>query len=144
MLEGDKKKQFIMIVINWNVRGLVKPEKRLAVIKLVRKNKASLILLLETKISKDIDRVIQEICGLWSCKWEWVPSEGASGCLIFVHGILKMEDVLKSLRVLAIKFNCIKEDFSWIGANVYGPNDESLRDDLWALLSSMFSEWVAP
>lgn len=73
-----------------------------------------------------------------------MPSEGASGGSIFVCGILKMEDVLKSQRVLAIKFNCIKEDFSWIGANVYGPNDESLRDDLWALLSSMFSQWVAP
>lgn len=72
-----------------------------------------------------------------------MPSEGASGGLIFVYGILKMEDVLKSQWVLAIKFNCIKEDFSWIGANVHGPNDESLRDDLWALLSSMFSPWVA-
>lgn len=78
MLEGEKKEQFIRVVFNWNVRGLVKPEKRVAVIKLVRKHKASLILLQETKFSKDIDRVIQEICGSQSCKWEW-------GCLLKEH-----------------------------------------------------------
>lgn len=44
--------------------------------------------------------------------------------LVFVWNdvILGMEDVHKTQRVLAIKFRNIKEDFSWLGVNVYGPN----------------------
>lgn len=75
--------------------------------------------------------------GLRNCKWECVPSEGASGGLISVwdDGLLKMDDVFKSQRMLLVKFSSIKDDFSWAGANVYGPNDDSLRDDLWTSIS---------
>ena len=61
-----------------------------------------------------------------------MPAEGASGGLISVwnDNILKMEDGLKTQRVLAIKFSCVGGNFLWIGANVYGPNDDSKREDL--------------
>ena len=42
-----------MTVMSWNIRGLGKPEKRAAARKLVKKQKISLLLLQETKISKD-------------------------------------------------------------------------------------------
>lgn len=128
-----------MTVMSWNIRGLGKPEKRAAARKLVKKQKISLLLLQETKTSKDIDHVIQEIWGSRRCKFEWVPSEGASGGLIPVWNddILKMDDVLKNQRELAIKFSCVRGDFTWIGANVYGPNDDSKREDFWASVSDM-------
>lgn len=50
-------------------------------------------------------------------------------------GSLKMDDVFKSQRMLLVKFISIKDDFSWASANVYGPNDDSLRDDFWTSLS---------
>lgn len=62
-----------MIMVRRNIRGLGKPKKSAAVRKLVKKQKIGLLLLQETKISKDIDRVIKEIWGSQGCKWEWVP-----------------------------------------------------------------------
>ena len=75
-----------------------------------------------------------------------MPSEGASGGLISVWNddILKMEDVLKNQRVLAIKFSCVRGGFTWIGANVYGPNDDSKREDFWASISDMLFQWPEP
>lgn len=41
----------------------------------------------------------------------------------------------------AIKFSNRKEDFSWVSANVYGPNNDSAREDFWGSVSAMLSQW---
>lgn len=47
----------VMIIVSWNVRGLGRLEKRLAVRKMVRRHKADLLLLQETKIARDVENV---------------------------------------------------------------------------------------
>lgn len=71
-----------MIVLSWNVGGLGKPEKRLAVRKLVKRHKVDLVLLQESKVVRNIDGIIRGVWGSLNCGWDWVPSEGASGGLI--------------------------------------------------------------
>lgn len=136
----------IMIVVSWNIRGLGKPEKRAAVRKLVKKQRICVLFLQETKISKDITHIIQDTWGSQSCGWEWVSSEWESGGLITIwnNNLLKVEDINRSQRVLAIKFRNIKEDFLWAAANVYGPYEDSQRDGFWLLLTSIISQWALP
>lgn len=47
-----------MIILSLNVRGLVRPEKRMAVRKLVRKHKVDMLILQETKVANDIKSII--------------------------------------------------------------------------------------
>lgn len=67
---------------------------------------------------------------------------GAATGNLFHYGMTiskRWEDVLRKQGVLAIKFNCTTEDFSWIGANVYGSNDDFL-----ASISDMLTQWSEP
>lgn len=50
----------VAIIISWNIRGIRKLEKRAAVRKLIRNQKVSLLMLQETRISKDIEHIIPE------------------------------------------------------------------------------------
>ena len=64
----------LMIIVSWNIRGLGKLEKRPAVRKLVKKYKVDLLLLQETKISKNIIPIVRDVWGAQNCGWEWAPS----------------------------------------------------------------------
>lgn len=57
-----------MIVVSWNIRGLDRLEKRLAVRKLVRKHKVDVLILQETKVSRNADHIVPDVRGseeLW-------------------------------------------------------------------------------
>lgn len=56
-----------MIIVSWNVRGLGRPEKRLAVKKLVRRHKVEFLMLQETKVSTNVVRIIHDVWGSQSC-----------------------------------------------------------------------------
>lgn len=62
----------IMIIVSWNIIGLGRLEKRIEVRKLIRKHKIDNLLISESKIVKNIDKVIRDIWGSKSCRWEWV------------------------------------------------------------------------
>lgn len=50
-----------MIIVSWNIRGLGRPEKRMAVKKLVRRHRVDLLILQETKIDTNIDCVVHDV-----------------------------------------------------------------------------------
>lgn len=66
-----------IIIVSLNVRGLGKPEKRLAVKKLVKNYKIDYLMLQETKVVSDIHRFVHEVWGKSRCGWNEVPSFGA-------------------------------------------------------------------
>lgn len=115
-----------MIIISWNVRGLGRPANKSTVRRLIKANKVDLLLLQETKIHSDIESVIFSVWGSRRCVWEWVPSDGASGGLIAIwnENCMRKNDVFKSHRLLAIKFQTISDDFRWVVPNINGPNEE--------------------
>lgn len=79
-------------------------------------------------------------------QWDRVPSEGALGGLISIWNkeVLSIVEVLKSQRVLSIKFVSIVDGFTWVAANVYGLNDNSLRGAFWVSLSNFIGQWAVP
>lgn len=102
---------------------------------MVRQHRADLLLLQETKISRDVETVIFYVWGARNCGWDWVPSEGTSGGLISIWNEDKLLGIsaIKSPRVLAIKFKNSLMTFSglqqmfmvrtWKGRGVlFGPN----------------------
>lgn len=111
-----------MIVFCWNVRGLRRLAKRVAVRRLVRLQKVDLLCLQETKVYKDVERIVFDVWGSRTCSWEWVPLEGASRGLISIWNeeILNSVDVFSSPRVLATKFKSVADNFKCAVANIYG------------------------
>lgn len=109
-----------MDIISWNVRGLGRSDKRLAVKKLVRRHKVEVLMLQETKISINVARIIHEVWGSQSCGWDWVPSGGGGLISIWDDKVISGEVVVKSRRLLAIKVRSLGDDFQWAMANVYG------------------------
>lgn len=110
-----------MIITSWNVRGLGRPEKRRMVKTLVKKEKIDLLFLQETKVSKDINRIIMEIWGSRNFAWEWVPSDGAAAGLITVwkEEVFIKIDVSKMPRALFIKLTSVADGFTWNASNAY-------------------------
>lgn len=98
-----------MIIAGLNVRGLGKPQNKLALRKIIRKHKIYCLILQETKVDCKIHSIIQEIWGNRKCAWSLVSSEGASGGLISIWNeeVLLLEDVLLDQRVLAVSLNLI-------------------------------------
>lgn len=70
--------QFVMIIFSLNARGLGRPEKRLAIRKLVRKHKVDYLMLQETKVGSDIHMFAREVWGNDRCAWSCSPSTRAS------------------------------------------------------------------
>lgn len=59
-----------------------------------------------------MDSIVQEVWGSSSCEWEWILSECASRGLIAIwnDNDLKLDDVIKSQRVLITKFSTIQNN----------------------------------
>lgn len=57
-----------------------------------------ILLLQETKVASNVERIICDVWGSQSCGWDWVPSEGASGGLISIWDdrVICGEEVIKS------------------------------------------------
>ena len=84
----------VTIIVSWNVRGLGRLEKRLAVRKMLRQHKADVLLLQETKISCDVENVIFDVWGARNCGWAWVPTERTSGGLISIWNEDKLQGII--------------------------------------------------
>lgn len=50
-----------MIILSWNVRGLVRFDRRVTVKKVIRQYKATVVLIKETKISSLNDSLVKQI-----------------------------------------------------------------------------------
>lgn len=118
---------------------------------LVRANKVDLLHLREAKIHCNIDSVIRNIKGSRRCGREWVLQEGASGGLIVIwnEDTLEKQAVFKSqrasnLKECTINFLSKSDDFRWVVANTYGPNEETERSAFQDLLSFFLSRWLIP
>lgn len=50
-----------MIIVSWNIRGLGRPEKRLAVRKMVRSHKVDVLILQETKVANNVEIIMRDV-----------------------------------------------------------------------------------
>uniref|UniRef100_A0A7N0VBW2 Endonuclease/exonuclease/phosphatase domain-containing protein n=1 Tax=Kalanchoe fedtschenkoi TaxID=63787 RepID=A0A7N0VBW2_KALFE len=103
-----------MKAISWNIRGLGRSEKRLALRKLIQDHSPSLLLIQETKTASMNAEIIQSFWGQSSISWASSDSIGRAG----------------TLKVGNIR--CVI-------ANIFAPNSECQRRSFWDFLHS---KWV--
>ena len=136
----------LMIIVSLNVRGLGRPEKRMAIRKLVKKHEVDCLILEETKVCSNVLPFIWELWGNRRCAWNWVPSMGVSGGLISICNdeVLVVEEDVLTERELAVKLRGVGDGFVWALGNVYGPNVQSKRGAFLDSLSNIKAQWPIP
>uniref|UniRef100_A0A7N0U4P3 Endonuclease/exonuclease/phosphatase domain-containing protein n=1 Tax=Kalanchoe fedtschenkoi TaxID=63787 RepID=A0A7N0U4P3_KALFE len=130
-----------MKAISWNIRGLGRPEKRLALRRLIRDHNPPMLMLQETKNVLMSAEVIRSFWGQTTISWLSSDAIGSAGGLLtcWDPDFFDMEDSFKSeLAILLI--GTIKEvNIRCVIANIYAPNLDSLQRSFWL---SMHSKWL--
>ncbi|XP_022862145.1 uncharacterized protein LOC111382408 [Olea europaea var. sylvestris] len=143
---GKSSFKMISKIISWNVRGLNEPGTRLGVRNLLRKWRADLVCLQETKV-EDVSRdIVSSLWGGQHVGYQFLGSSGASGGILIVWDtrVFDMEEVSEGLFSLSISFRNIEDSFRWMFVGVYGPNVDEHRSGLWAELAGMMAWWNLP
>ena len=128
-------------ILSWNVRGLNESNKRLRIRALLRQWKADVICLQETKLKIISRRIIRSI---WSCQyvgWIYLPSKGASGCILVMWDkrVVECTDEFMGEYVVGCSFKNLEDGFVWAFAGVYGPNLDRERKRMWDELAGLCS-----
>ena len=125
-------------IVSWNVRGLNEQDKRLWVRNLIRKWKADIVCLQETKLEL-INKGV--ICSLWGGQhvdWLYLCSMGASGGVLLMWDnrvVDKVEEAVGHFSV-SCKFKNVVDNFVWAFTGDYGLNSDSdslLGGVIWSL-----------
>ena len=124
-------------IVSWTVRGWNEQDKRLWVRNLIRKWKADIVCLQETKLEL-INKGV--ICSLWGGQhvdWLYLGSMGASGGVLLMWDnrvVDKVEEAVGHFSV-SCKFKVV-DHFVWAFTGVYGLNSDSdslLGGLIWSL-----------
>lgn len=129
-----------MLVSSWNVRGLHDPRKSRSIKAMLIEVKPSLMLLQETKMSSS---ELSKICKkFWyKCSWLTQDSVGQSGgfAILWDSRSLECSLAFSSIFWMAVVTKCLSTGKSFYLINVYGPQDEALKQVCW----SEITNWIA-
>lgn len=92
--------------LSWNVRSLGTTEKRRAVKDLIKKTRLELVLLLETKLDAQKEKIAQNFAKSLNFDFELVPAEGVAGGIMTMWkpSVFTQQQVLKGNMFLLILF----------------------------------------
>lgn len=120
-------------LISWNVTGINRDDKRDIVRKLLHQWGADIYILVETKLERPIDGVLQSI---WSNRWlgefhkEAIGSSGRIIVLldkkVWIGEMVEVGD-----QSITRKFTGVNKDFSWHITAVYADCNREIRKTLW-------------
>ena len=133
-------------IVSWNVRGLNEQDKRLQVRNLIRKWKADIVCLQESKLELINRGVIFSLWGGHHVDWLYLGSVGASGGVLLMWDnrvVEKLEEAVGRFLV-SCKFKNVVDQFVWAFTGVYGPNCDRDRGPLREELSGVCSWWDVP
>ncbi|XP_026459532.1 uncharacterized protein LOC113360212 [Papaver somniferum] len=119
-------------ILSWNIRGLGKDNKLVAIRNAIRKNNPNIVRIQETKREIVDDALIRSLWGSNRCTYVYLASEGASGGIIVMwkEGVVQMEDHLLGAFTI-IKFRNLTDDFVWVFTVVYGTSDAGYYSQFW-------------
>lgn len=129
-----------MKILSWNIRGLNSSHKQEIVCNIVRDHRLNILLIQETKMSKD---KVEKNKFSKFCESQGSISNGASGGVDtlwntkFIHGI----PIYHDSNHVATLFKHSRDGISWILSNVYAPNNKVCRRKFWINLSSFCSHY---
>lgn len=133
-----------MKILSWNVRGLRLREKNGAVRRFIRKNRAEMFLIQETKRADLCASFSREILGSQDFGFFYKSVEGSSsGQLVMWNSSLFKESIREDSRSISVKGQLISEGVEACFTNIYGPNTEVEREAFWVELDDIHS-WSTP
>lgn len=133
-------------IITWNVRGLNDPNKRKVIKLAVRKWKAHVLCLQETKMNSLSGDIVKSLWGSRWVEWEIMEANGTAGGILLCWDSrwLAKVDVRKGLHSVSCVFKCVCNDMRWFFSGVYGPSSEHGRRELWRELVEVCQSWSMP
>lgn len=122
-----------MKVMSWNVRGLNKSHKQLALKNYVLEHKIDVLLLQETKMKKaNFDNIAKY---LWlGATYSYSDADGASGGLVVLWNPLRFNGSELFYYWCSVGVYFAYPGDSWLLINVYAPNQRNARNSLWQVL----------
>ena len=133
-------------ILSWNVRDANDPDKRKVIKNFIRRYRADVVCLQETKI-KEMSNVLVRSLGVGrQLNWKVMNAEGsAGGILVFWDNssISLVDSVVGSFSVSCL-FRMPEDGFQWAFTGVYGPVENSDREAFWEELGSIKGLWEGP
>lgn len=133
-----------MIIVSYNIRGLGRRENRKDVKALLRKVKADVCCIQESKLEKVSSRIIKSIWGNTPHDWEFAKSEGSSGGIITIWNpsVFVKSSFWCSKDILLVNGFQVEDGKGCSIINIYALNLSSHRNSLWDQLSIFVSQRV--
>lgn len=138
--------QVLIEMISWNVRGLGSREKKAAVKDVIRKFRAELVLIQESKLTVVTGSLVKEVWGGSTADWVCRQSVGASGVILVIWNrkiFAKIDQWVGNFSV-SVVLEEVSHKVKWTVTTVYGPNDSRIRHLLWEELDSIRRRWNGP
>src|ERR1044072_4459733 len=115
--------------VSWNIRGLGRAEKRKGVKEVLRKCKAELVAIQETKLDSRKRKYGESLAKALKLDFVMVHAEGAAGGLLMMWNpdVFKVIEIVKNVRfilLIAQVHACLNPI---VFGNIYGPNNEGER-----------------
>ena len=133
-------------ILSWNVRGANDPDKRKVIKNFLRRYRADVVCLQETKI-QEMSNILARSLGVGrQMNWKVMNAQGSAwGIVVFWDNssISLMDSVVGSFSVLCL-FRMPEDGFQWAFTGVYGPVENSDREAFWEELGSIKGLWEGP
>ncbi|GMJ12298.1 hypothetical protein HRI_004899000 [Hibiscus trionum] len=135
-----------LAILSWNVRGLGRPEKSRAVTTVVRKSKAQMVFLQETKLDAGKTRLYERLKGNKYGNLECVGVDGAAGgmAILWEPNFFNLDTKSSSSRYIALVGSLVQNRVQIGFINVYAPNDQHERKNFWLQLEGLIESLDVP
>mgnify|MGYP000873743625 CR=1 FL=1 len=123
-------------ILCWNIRGLNASSKCDALRNKIDESNCSIVCLQETKKLEFDHSFIRKCCPRRFDKFEFIPSDGASGGLVIIWCSSQFvgQIIHQFPFAITIKMTSVQTNESWFLSNIYGPCEGPER--------AMFTDWM--
>ncbi|GMJ00569.1 hypothetical protein HRI_003726100 [Hibiscus trionum] len=135
------------IFVSWNIMGLGRAEKRVAVRNLVVKSDTKFLFLQESKLRMVDEKLIRKIGGIRrQFDFRFSPAEGAAGGLITCWDpkVFGFERGIIDQNFIALIGKLADKESRCLVINVYGPNDSGERQEFFNQLLQIIKDADLP
>lgn len=111
-------------ILLWNVRGMGNRDKRTTILQNIGSSSSDIFCIQEIKIQLMTESFVKEVWGPRPCGWLALPSWGASGGILVIWDVDRIEVLEHILGAFSVLVRCrVKVMLNeWVFVGVYGPN----------------------
>ena len=133
-------------ILSWNVRGANDPDKRKVIKNFLRRYRADVVCLQETKIQEMSIELVRSLGVGRNLNWKVLNAEGSAGGILafWDNSCINMVDSVVGSFSVSCLFRMTEDGFQWTFTGVYGPVENNDREAFWEELGSIKGLWEGP